>query len=128
MFLLLVVLVAPEKEVVDATGNVPRPLSTAAVVKEDETWGALGTIAAMTIDDTISSEVIKNLEPTCTIIQECIPLQKGRVESVCVIKKFLKVFQGNLGSEGRALQILEEAIKTVGPEASDYVARVRYIS
>ena len=42
--------------------------------------------------------------------------------------KLLKVFQCNLGSEGRATQILEEAIKTVGPEANDYVVLVGYIS
>ena len=44
-------------------------------------------------------------------------LKKGRVEGVCIMDKFLKVFQGNLGREGRAPQILEEAIKAVGPEA-----------
>jgi hypothetical protein len=41
--------------------------------------------------------------------------------STCTI---MKVFQRNLGSEGRAPQILEEAIKTVGPEANDYVVLV----
>jgi hypothetical protein len=70
----------------------------------------------------------KSLEPTCTIIQESVPLDKGRVESVCVIDKFLKVFIGNMGSEGRAPQILEEAIETVSPEANDYVVLLGYIS
>jgi hypothetical protein len=40
----------------------------------------------------------------------------------------LKVFIGNLGGEGRASQIPEEAIKTVGSEVNDYVALLGYIS
>jgi hypothetical protein len=40
----------------------------------------------------------------------------------------LKVFQGNLGRKGRAAQILEEAIKAVGPEANDYVVLLGYVS
>jgi hypothetical protein len=79
-------------------------------------------------DDAISCEVTEGLEPTCTIVQERIPLEKGRVESVCVINKFLKIFQGNLGIEGRATQILEEAIKAVGPKANDYVILLGYVS
>jgi hypothetical protein len=39
----------------------------------------------------------------------------------------LKVFIGNLGREGRAQQILEEAIKAVGPEVNHYVALLGYI-
>jgi hypothetical protein len=61
------------------------------------------------------------LPRACTIIQESIPLEKCRVESVCVINQFLKVLIGNLGREERAPPILEEAIKTVGPEVNDYV-------
>jgi hypothetical protein len=38
----------------------------------------------------------------------------------------LKVFIGNLGSEGRAPQILKEMIETVGPEANDYVVLLWY--
>jgi hypothetical protein len=70
------------------------------------------------------------LPRACTIIQESIPLEKRGVESVCVINKFLKVFIGNLGREGRAPQILEEAIKTVGPEVNDYVvlSRVYFVA
>jgi hypothetical protein len=47
-FSLLVVLIAPE-EIVVPTGDDLRPPFTVAVVKEDKTWGAVGTIAAMTI-------------------------------------------------------------------------------
>ncbi len=61
------------------------------------------------------------------IIQERIPLEKDHVESVCVINKFLKIFIGNLRSEGRALQILEEVIETVGSKANDYVILLGYI-
>ena len=52
----------------------------------------------------------------------------GHVESVCVMNKFLNILQGNLRSEGRVMQIIEEAIKTVGPEVNDYIVLVRYIS
>jgi hypothetical protein len=47
-FSLLVVRIAPE-EIVVPTSDDLRPPFIAAVVKEDETWGAVGTIAAMTI-------------------------------------------------------------------------------
>ena len=66
-------------------------------------------------DDAIPCEVTESLEPTGTIIQERISLEKGGVESICVINKFLEVFQGDLGIEGRAPQILEEAIKADRP-------------
>lgn len=64
-------------------------------------------------DDAIPCKVTESLEPTSTIIQETIPLEKRCVEAVCIIDKFLNVFQGNLGREGRAPQILEEAIKAM---------------
>jgi hypothetical protein len=60
----------------------------------------------------------------CTIIQESVPLEKGCpgcVVGVCIINKLLKVFQLYLGSERRALQIIEEAIKAVGLKVNDYV-------
>ena len=59
-------------------------------------------------------------------LHEGIPLdsEKRGVKSVCVINKFLKVFIANLGSERIELQILDEAIETVGPEANDYVVLV----
>ena len=50
-------------------------------------------------DDTIPGEVAKRLEPNRMVGLESIPFEKSRVESVCVIYKFLKVFQGNLGRE-----------------------------
>ena len=90
-FSLLEVLIAPD-EIVVPTGDVRRPPFTAAVVKEEVIWGAVGTGGN---DDTIPCEITKSLEPTCTIIQERIPLDKGRVESVCIIDKFLKVFISN---------------------------------
>jgi hypothetical protein len=40
----------------------------------------------------------------------------------------LKVFKGNLRREGRAPQILEKVIKTVGSEVNDYVVLLGYIS
>ena len=52
----------------------------------------------------------------------------GRVESVCVIDEFLKIFQGNLGREGRTPEVLEKAIKTICPQTDDYVVLVRYIA
>jgi hypothetical protein len=67
-------------------------------------------------DDTISWGVTKSLHNNPSI-----PLEKRGVKSVCVINKFLKVSICNLGREGKAQQILEEAIKTVGPEVNDYV-------
>jgi hypothetical protein len=76
-------------------------------------------------DDTILCKVAKSLEPTCAIVQESIPLEKGCVEGVCVINKLLKVFQCN---DGRAPQILKEVIETAGPVANNYVVLVRYIS
>jgi hypothetical protein len=79
-------------------------------------------------DDVISCKVTESLKPTCTIIQEAIPLKKRCIKCVCVIYKFLKVFQGNLGREGRTPQILKEAIKAVGPEANDYVVLLRYVA
>jgi hypothetical protein len=72
---------------------------------------------------TAPSEVAKSIEPTCTIIQERVPLEKGCVKSVCVMNKLLKVFQRNLGSEGRASQILE-VIGTVGPGANDIAIKL----
>jgi hypothetical protein len=56
-------------------------------------------------DNTTSREVAKSLQPTHVIVLECIPLEKGHVESVCVVDKLLKVLQGNLGNEGRAPQV-----------------------
>jgi hypothetical protein len=79
-------------------------------------------------DNTIPGKITESLEPTCPIVQERIPLDKGRVESVCIINEFLKVFIGDLGSKRRTPQILEEAIKTVGPESNDYVVLLGYIS
>jgi hypothetical protein len=75
-------------------------------------------------NDTILCEVTKSLHNN----PRKYPLEKRGVESVCVTNKFLKVFIGNLGREGRALQILEEVIKTVGSEVNDYVALLGYIS
>jgi hypothetical protein len=40
----------------------------------------------------------------------------------------LKVLQGNLGSEGRALQVLEKAIKAACPKTNDDVIFVGYIA
>jgi hypothetical protein len=50
------------------------------------------------------------------------------IESVGVIDKFLKVLQGNLGSEGRAPRVLEMAIKAVCPRTNDDVVFVGYIA
>ena len=79
-------------------------------------------------DNAIPCKVTESLEPTSTIIQETIPLEKRCVEAVCIIDKFLNVFQSDLGREGRASQILEEAIKVIGPEANDYVVLLGYVS
>jgi hypothetical protein len=68
------------------------------VVNEDEPWCGVGTMVA---NDAISREVAKSLEPTSAIVLECIPFEKGSVKSVGVINEFLKILQGNLGSEGR---------------------------
>jgi hypothetical protein len=76
-------------------------------------------------DDTIPCEVTKSLHDNP---RKYIPVEKRGVGSVYVINKFLAVFIGDLGREGRAPQILEEAIKTVGPEVNDYVALLGYIS
>jgi len=69
-------------------------------------------------EDTTSREVARSLEPTRAVVLECIPFEKGCVESVCVITEFLKVFQGDIGSEGRAPQVLEQAVETVGSKAN----------
>jgi hypothetical protein len=77
-------------------------------------------------DDTISWGVTKSLHDNPSI-----PLKKCGVKSVCVINKFLKVSICNLGREGRAPQILKEAIKTIGPEVNivnDYVVLLGCIS
>jgi len=79
-------------------------------------------------DETVSGEVTKRLEPTRAIGLECVPFKERRVKSVCVIYKLLKVFQGNLGQEGRAPKVLEKAIKTVSPETDDDVVLVGYIA
>jgi hypothetical protein len=79
-------------------------------------------------DNAIPREVAKSFKPTRAIILERIPLEKGRVKSVSVIYKFLEIFQGNLGSEGRPPQILEKAIKAIGPETNDDVVLVGYIA
>jgi hypothetical protein len=80
-------------------------------------------------DDTISCEVAEGLKPTCMIVRraQAIPLEKRRVKCVCVINRFLQIFQGNRESEGEAPQILEEAIKAIGPKAIDYVIFVGHI-
>lgn len=54
--------------------------------------------------------------------------EKCSVESVSVIDKFLKVLQGNLGSEGRAPQILKKGTKAVCPKTNDDVVFVGYIA
>jgi hypothetical protein len=79
-------------------------------------------------DDTISREVARSPQPTRAIVLECIPLEKSHVESVCVVDKLLKELQGNLGNEGRAPQVLEKSMETVGPEANDDVIFVGYVS
>jgi hypothetical protein len=43
-------------------------------------------------------------------------------------KLILEGIHRQLGSKGRASQILEETIETVGPEANDYVILLWYIS
>jgi hypothetical protein len=74
------------------------------------------------------SEVVKGIKPTSTIVQEHISFEKHSVESVRIIDKFLKVLQGNLGSEGRALQVLKMVIKAVCPKTNDDVVFVGYIA
>jgi hypothetical protein len=49
-----VVLIAPE-EIVEPTAHVGKLPFTTAVVKEDETWGLVGTIMAMTIQYCVRS-------------------------------------------------------------------------
>jgi hypothetical protein len=46
-FLLIIVLIAPE-DILESTGDVRRPPFTALAVRENQTWGAVETIAAMT--------------------------------------------------------------------------------
>jgi hypothetical protein len=77
-------------------------------------------------NNTISREVAKRLEPTHAIGLKCVLFEEGRVESVSVINEFLKIFQGNLGSEGRPPQVLEKAIETICPQADDNVVFVGY--
>jgi hypothetical protein len=72
-------------------------------------------------DNAILSEVTKGLKPTSAIVQERISFEKCSVESVGIIDKFLKVLQGNLGSEGRVPQVLEMAIKAVCLKTNDNV-------
>jgi hypothetical protein len=79
-------------------------------------------------DYAISREISKSFEPTGTIAGECLPLEEGGVESVSKIYEFLEIFQSDLGRVGRTAQILEETIKTVGPETNDDVVLVGYIS
>jgi hypothetical protein len=82
-----------------------------AVVNEDESCCEVGTVAAMMT--TRHRVRLPSFEPTGAIVLECIPLEKGRVKSVCVVYEFLKVLQGiegNLECEERAPQALEKVI------------------
>jgi hypothetical protein len=72
----------------------------------------------------ILREVAKCLEPTSGIGLKCVLYKEGRVESVNVINEFLNIFQGNLGSEGRPLQVLEKAIETICPQADDNLSGI----
>jgi hypothetical protein len=74
----------------------------------------------------ILRKVAKRLEPNSGIGLKCVLFEEGRVESVSVINEFLNIFQGNLGSEGRPLQVLEKAIETICPQADDNVVFVGY--
>jgi hypothetical protein len=38
---------------------------------------------------------------------------------VCVVNKLLKIFNSDLGSEGRTSQVLEETIKVIRPKTND---------
>ena len=76
-------------------------------------------------DDAISRKIAKGLEPVGTIVREGVPFEEGGVESVGVVNEFLKVFKRNLGSERRSPQVLQEAIKTVGPKTNDDVVFLR---
>jgi hypothetical protein len=75
--------------------------------KTNEPWCGAGT----SNDNKISREVAKSLWPTHAIVIECIPLEKGCVESACIVDKLLKILQGNLGNEGRASQVLEKLME-----------------
>jgi hypothetical protein len=68
-----------EKDIVNPTGEVQNRPFTAAVLRED---GPCDTRNYGSDDDTILSEVTKDLEPTSMIVQECISFEKRSVESV----------------------------------------------
>ena len=78
-------------------------------------------------DDVISHKVTKGLEPTRAVVGEGIPLEEGSVECVCIVNKLLKIFKGNLGSERRTLQVLEEMIKAIHLKMNDDVLLLRNI-
>ena len=72
-------------------------------------------------DDVILSKAAKHLEPTRIISLECVPFEEGRVKSVCIIVKFLKVFQGNLGRKEKVPEVFEKAIETICPQMNDNI-------
>jgi len=46
-------------------------------------------------DDVILCKVIKGVGPTCMIILERIPFEKGSVKCEGIVDEFLEIFQGN---------------------------------
>jgi hypothetical protein len=73
---MLVVLIVLEKDNVNPTGEVRNRLFTAAVLREDE---PCDTRNYSSDDDTIPSEVAKDLEPTGMIVRECISFARSAV-------------------------------------------------
>ena len=78
-------------------------------------------------DDAIPREVAKGLEPTRAIILERIPFEEGGVKCVGVVDEFLEIFQGDLRRGRGTPQVLEEAVKAVGPKANNNIVFLGYV-
>ena len=69
----------------------------------------------------IAGEVAEGLEPVNLEGVEGALLEEAAVEGVGVVDELLEVFHGDLGGEGEAAEVLEEAVEGVAPEADDNV-------